>query len=507
MARKPQPAPKPKTAPKPKPDSDEDEAAESPAGGGLRLFGKTIALPKISMPDFGALGRKVLGEKLGSKLFGGAKKSDGDEEAQEDEHSGRKQRGKDSGDDAEEGGDDEGSAKKKNKLAQIWGGLDKRKKIVVAGVGGLLVLIVIGGGTWWFLGKTKPAPMAPRQQLEAGARLRSALSPPPGEEAAEAAAGKGKAKGKAAPAAKGGGLNALVTPQGAGGMLVVPAVNQDAFTKLPLRRADPPLAPAPDIALIEKASDGSLPRVGRDGRRSWQVYARPGPAADDARPRVAIIVSRLGFNRPGGIETIRRLPGEVSLAFDPAAPGLPDWVSRARQVGHEVLLVLPARPINFPIADEGPGAIQASVPPEDNIKRMETVMLRSAGYIGLLLTPGADVVTNEQALRPVLKAMHDRGLMVIDGGGAPNTLVPRVAVSLGQPAAIVDLAIDADPSRVAIDARLTELETLARNGKAAIGVAHALPVTLERLIDWIPTLEKKGIVLAPASAIAGRQVR
>lgn len=505
MARKPQPASKPK----PRPDSEEDDAAESPAGGGLRLFGKTIALPKISMPDFGALGRKVLGEKLGSKLFGGARKSDEDEEGQEreDEHSGRKRGGKDSdGDSEDEGEGGEGAAKKKNKLVRIWAGLDKRKKIAAAGAGGLVMLLMIGGGTWWFLGKSKPAPMAARQQLEAGARLRSALSPPPGEEPAEAA-GKGKAKGKAAPAAKGGGLNALVTPQGAGGMLVVPAVNQDAFTKLPLRRADPPLAPAPDIALIEKASDGSLPRVGRDGRRSWQVYARPGPAADDARPRVAIIVSRLGFNRPGGIETIRRLPGEVSLAFDPAAPGLPDWVSRARQVGHEVLLMLPARPINFPIADEGPGAIQASVSPEDNIKRMETVMLRSAGYIGLLLTPGADVVTNEPALRPVLKAMHDRGLMVVDGGGAPNTLVPRVAASLGQPAAMVDLAIDADPSRAAIDARLAELETLARNGKAAIGVAHALPVTLERLIVWIPTLEKKGIVLVPASATAGRQVR
>ena len=492
--------------PPPKPAPEEEEPAEE--GGGFRLFGKTIALPKIAVPDFRALGRKILGEKLGGKLFGGGKPSDEDEESEGRDKGGHRdsgRKGKDGGKPDDEDGEDGEGKKKQHKLVQLWSGLDRRKKIVVAGAGGFLFLVVVGAGAWLILARPKAPPVVARPHLEAGERLRSALSPPAGEDPANAKGGKAKGKGKSD--AKDGGLNALVSPQGAGGMLVVPVVNQDAFAKLPNRAPDPPLIPAPDTALVEKASDGFLPKVGRDGRRPWQVYARPGPAADDPRPRIAIIIERLGPNRAGGIETIRRLPGAVSLAFDPAAQGIPDWVSRARQVGHEVLFMLPARPANFPLSDEGPLAVQAAATPEDNVKRMETVMLRGGGYIGLMLTPGADIVTNETALRALLQAMHHRGLMVVDGGGTPNTLVPRVAAALGQPAAMVDLEIDAEPARAAIDSRLAELETLARNGKAAVGLAHALPVTLERLLAWIPTLEGKGIVLAPVSATAGRQVR
>jgi polysaccharide deacetylase 2 family uncharacterized protein YibQ len=48
---------------------------------------------------------------------------------------------------------------------------------------------------------------------------------------------------------------------------------------------------------------------------------------------------------------------------------------------------------------------------------------------------------------------------------------------------------------------------MARNGKAAVGFAQALPVTLDRLVAWIPTLAGKGIALVPVSAVAGRQAR
>ncbi|MBM3566115.1 MAG: divergent polysaccharide deacetylase family protein, partial [Alphaproteobacteria bacterium] len=320
-------------------------------------------------------------------------------------------------------------------------------------------------------------------------------------------AGAEKGKAKAKDSAKGGGLNVLVGPQSAGGMMVVPMVNQDAFTYLPDSPGDPPLPPAPDTALVEKVSDGFLPRIGRDGRRPWQVYARPGPAAGKTRPRIAIIIGRLGPNRPGGIETIRRLPGPITLAFDFQIPSqtLGDWVARARQAGHEVLFTLPAHSISFPLVDHGPRSLRAAAQPEENIKIVEAAMKKGSGNIGFLLTAGAEIVTNEQALRPVLKAMSDRGLMIVDGGGLPSTLVPRIANTLGQAAAGINLEIDAEASRAAIDQQLAKLESLAQTRKAAVGLGHALPVTLERLIDWIPTLKDKGIVLVPVSSIAGRQ--
>jgi polysaccharide deacetylase 2 family uncharacterized protein YibQ len=423
--------PKGKPRPKPEPEPEEEDETEAP--------------PKrrLPLPDFRALGRKILGEKLGGKLFGrgGPVPSDEEEEPEEKEEP-------DAREDEDEEGEEGAPRKKKNKLAAIWTGLDKRKKIAAAGAGGMMLLLAVGGGTWWAL-KPKPKVEAARPRLEAGARLQSALAPPQAEEEAPAAAkGKGKAKGGGA----GGGLNVLVAPQGTGAMLVVPAVNQDAFARIPDRPSDPPLIPAPDTALVEQGSEGSLPKIGRDGRRPWQVYAAPGPAADDTRPRIAVIVGRLGLSRPSGIESIRRLPGAVTLAFDTTAKGIPDWISRARQAGHEVLLMQPVRSVKFPIVDEGPLAIQAALPPADNIKRMEQTLTRGAGYVGILTTPEGDIATQEQSLRAVMESLHKRGLMIVDGGGSPNTLVPRVANALGQPAAVIDVMIDAEPSRAGIEA-------------------------------------------------------
>lgn len=483
--------PKAKLQPKrkPEPEPDEEEAEAAPKRG-------------FSLPDFRALGRKILGAKIGGKLFGSARPvpSDDSEESDAPKRRGAKGGGVDADQDAE---GEEGAPKKKG-FGALWGGLDKRRKIAVAGAAAVVLLLAVGGGSWWLLTPKAKPEAAARPRLEAGTRLQSALAPPAEDEPQAKGQATGKGKGGEA---GGGGLNVLVAPQSVGAMLVVPAVNQDAFARIPDRPADPPLVPAPDTALVEQGAEGPLPKVGRDGRRAWQVYARPGPAPDDARPRIAIIVGRLGLSRPSGIESIRRLPGAVTLAFDTTAKGVPDWISRARQTGHEVLIMLPVRSAKFPIVDEGPAALQASFTPEDNIKRMEKTLMRGAGYVGVVTTPEGDMATHEQSLRPVLEGLHKRGLMIVDGGGTPNTLVPRVATALGQPMARVDLMIDAEPSRAGIEAKLAELETLARNGRAAVGYAQALPVTLDRLIAWIPTLEGKGIALVPVSAVAGRQVR
>ena len=48
-----------------------------------------------------------------------------------------------------------------------------------------------------------------------------------------------------------------------------------------------------------------------------------------------------------------------------------------------------------------------------------------------------------------------------------------------------------------IDRTLVKLETLAKERGLAVGVASALPVSIERLGAWIKTLESRGIMLVP----------
>jgi polysaccharide deacetylase 2 family uncharacterized protein YibQ len=52
-----------------------------------------------------------------------------------------------------------------------------------------------------------------------------------------------------------------------------------------------------------------------------------------------------------------------------------------------------------------------------------------------------------------------------------------------------------------IDARLSELEKLARTNGSAAATGFLLPVTIDRVANWAEGLEGRGFVLVPASAI------
>ena len=65
------------------------------------------------------------------------------------------------------------------------------------------------------------------------------------------------------------------------------------------------------------------------------------------------------------------------------------------------------------------------------------------------------------------------------------------------PFARADFTIDAVPTSAEIDRTLVKLETLAKERGLAVGVASALPISIERLAAWIKTLDSRGIMLVP----------
>ena len=80
----------------------------------------------------------------------------------------------------------------------------------------------------------------------------------------------------------------------------------------------------------------------------------------------------------------------------------------------------------------------------------------------------------------------------------------EVASSLDLPTGAADVVIDADPTPEAVEAALTRLEALARRRGGAIGVASALPASVERIARWSAGLEARGVALVPVSAMMAR---
>lgn len=266
-------------------------------------------------------------------------------------------------------------------------------------------------------------------------------------------------------------------------------------------RLPPPLIPAAVPGMQEAGLHGPLPRVAADGRTARQLYARPFDQAEK-RSRVGLVVGGLGLNRALTEETIRRLPGAVTLAFSPYANGLGLLLERARDKGMETLVSLPLEPTGYPLNNPGDRALLAGLTAGEQQDRLEWALSRFTGYVGAIGALGSmrgerfAAITDR--LAGLQQALDGRGLLYVDPRpGAPS---PRAAWGRG-----VDVVVDDPPGRADIDRKLAALEQAARERGQALGYAgEATPVLLERVAAWAGSLEGRGLVLAPVSALIRR---
>ena len=260
------------------------------------------------------------------------------------------------------------------------------------------------------------------------------------------------------------------------------------------------LHPAAHPALVEQGRYGPLPVVASDCREAWQVYARP---FDDADPRAQIAVVLVGLGRSQA-ETHKalQLPGEVTLAFSPYGESLEEWVRQARAAGHEVLLEVPMEPSGFPKDDPGPRALLTSLGPYQNLDRLEWLLARFTGYVGVLERMGDRFTASQAHLEPLLGELERRGLLYL---GRPGGQL--LTGDIGVLQASADLDLDLDPSRAEIAHRLAAAEAHAGRAGAAVVIARPYPVTLDMLRRWLVELDGKGLALAPLTAALARRAR
>jgi uncharacterized protein len=284
----------------------------------------------------------------------------------------------------------------------------------------------------------------------------------------------------------------------------IASVDTASFNKIPELKINKPLSVVPDAALVEQASQGQIPKIGKDGRLPLKVYARPFDKSD-SRPRIALIVTGLGLSRAATEAAVRRLPGAVTLAFDSYGSNLADWAAAARDAGHETLILLPMETAAFPVRDPGPNAIVSTLEQKENLRRLEVVMSRMPGYLGIMNSMGSLFIQDGIRLKPILEEIKARGLMFVDSGQTRKSAAPKVATEIGLPKAISNVIIDRKPSRAYINRQLARLENIAREQSVSIGIFHPYPVSLQRVTAWIKTLDKKKLALGPISTMADVQ--
>jgi len=260
-----------------------------------------------------------------------------------------------------------------------------------------------------------------------------------------------------------------------------------------------PLSAVPVSALVEDSQYGPLPKIAEDGRRPAEVYARPSRYGEvtGGPPRVAVVITGLAVSgAPAEDDLIKGLPPPVSIAYGAYGRGLQEWVTKARAEGHEVLLAIPLEPKDYPAEDPGPHVLLTTLPTDENIKRLQWLMSRYTGYVGVINYMGAKFEVAQASLRPVLEEVKRRGLLYLDDGSVEDSVAGQVAKDVGLEYSVAQVRIDA--AQMAKD--LAALEAAAKAQGAAIGIAKAEPATVKKISEWAGSLEGKGLVLVPVSA-------
>lgn len=264
----------------------------------------------------------------------------------------------------------------------------------------------------------------------------------------------------------------------------------------------PSLAKAPIAAVTEVTDLGSLPRIGSNGQKPSDVYAKQALMSDmqGEQTRIALVIGGMGLNEKLTRKAISDLPANVSFAFAPYGNNLQTQVDHARDNGHEVYLQLPMEPLGFPGTNPGPKTLLADNDVKANNDNLLWHLSRFTGYAGVINYMGGKLLTSPTALKPLLAEVKHRGLSFIEDGSSKGTATDMIAGSVNLPIRHGVIVIDQAGDSASIATALDNLEQEAKRGGVAIGTGSGLDVTIDTLRDWITEARKRGVIIVPASA-------
>jgi polysaccharide deacetylase 2 family uncharacterized protein YibQ len=239
----------------------------------------------------------------------------------------------------------------------------------------------------------------------------------------------------------------------------------------------------------------------------WRSLAAGGDplATAENSSQIAVVITGLGLSTRLTRAAIETLPAGVTLSFSPYSRNLDAWITQARAEGHEVLLDLPLEAVTYPDDDPGPHTLETGLSKQDNLDRLGWVLSRSDKIVGLAAHHGSRFMASEEDFAPLVAALAEGGHLFVANGQGDVEMIAQQAKSRRLPWALVRVRLDqprADPAQLKI--RLKRLETLAKDGGSALGMARASAGLYDVLGTWARQLDASGLTLVPVSSLSAR---
>lgn len=230
-----------------------------------------------------------------------------------------------------------------------------------------------------------------------------------------------------------------------------------------------------------------------------RIEERSAPVGDKRKPRVAIIVDDLGYDRE-----LARAFAEVDLPLCfsvlPMAPRSEDVACVAETRRRELMLHIPMEPKGYPELNPGPGALLNRMD-EGEIRAMVIRHLKELpGATGANNHMGSSFTEHAEQMAVVLEELGREGLFFVDSKTSGHSVAYRLAREMGIRTARRNVFLDNESSEEAIARQLDRLLSIARHQGTAVGIAHPFPGTLDALKHEACRL--KGVVeVVPVSEI------
>ncbi len=269
---------------------------------------------------------------------------------------------------------------------------------------------------------------------------------------------------------------------------LMPPVTEPLPPPSPAPVTPPPAVTAPPPMVMHP--DDSLP--------AWKRYAIAAPRIA-GRPMIAIVIDDMGLDQRRSAEAVA-LPAPLTLSYLPYGRDLARQTAAAHRNGHELMVHIPMQPQGSGV-NPGPNALTTDLTPAEIKHRLDQALSAFDGYVGVNNHMGSRFTTDRARMDVVMTELKARGLLFLDSRTVQRSVGVSVAAAHDVPNAGRHVFLDNEISAGEVTHQLAETERIARQGGLAIAIGHPHDVTIAALKACVPTLQRKGFVQVPVSAV------
>ncbi len=231
---------------------------------------------------------------------------------------------------------------------------------------------------------------------------------------------------------------------------------------------DPPAPPAPP-----SVEDGPPPPPPAPAPQQTE------PPPTSVRPRVAIIIDDMGYDRDIGRQLID-LDLHLSFSFLPDAPHARELADQTARRGRDVLIHLPMEPKEVTARLEPDTLLVADGPDllQEKIARLTAAIPHAIGANNHM---GSRFSEHLPGMEAVMEALGNRSLFFVDSFTSGDSLGLATARRRGLAATRRDLFLDNQQDADRICRQMEALARMAHRRGQAVGSGHPYQATLEAI--------------------------